>query len=147
MILQSLQFILFCVQKMILYQIVVSFSKKLFLLTTLWTSLIRKTSWTMNILIVVLLFTLKLLQKSDRSTENGITIPGPLKNPSAFPVTISITVLWISSVTLISFCTRKISGTRFQQHLCHSIALLIYSLCPISTFNQQLTVIERTHIR
>ena len=44
MILQSLQFILFCVQKMILYQIVARNSKKLFLLMTLCTSLMRRTS-------------------------------------------------------------------------------------------------------
>ena len=43
MILQSLQFILFCVRKMILYQIVVRISKRLFLLMTLYTSLTRRT--------------------------------------------------------------------------------------------------------
>ena len=32
--------------------------------------------------------------KSDRSTENGITFPDPMKNPSTFPATINITVLW-----------------------------------------------------
>ena len=42
-------------------------------------------------LILVLLSTPKLLQKSDRSTENGITFQDSVKNPSAFPVTISIT--------------------------------------------------------
>ena len=34
----------------------------------------------MEILIVVLLSNLKLLQKADRSTENGITFPDPVKN-------------------------------------------------------------------
>ena len=48
----------------------------------------------MEILIVVLLFTLKLQQKTDRSLENGITFPDPVKNPSAFPVTINITVFY-----------------------------------------------------
>ena len=43
MILQSLQFILFCVRKMILYQIVVRISKKLSPLMTLYTSLTRRT--------------------------------------------------------------------------------------------------------
>ena len=57
----------------------------------------------MKILIVVLLSTLKLLQKSERSTENGITFPDPVKNPTAFPVTIGITVLLMSSIALISF--------------------------------------------
>ena len=46
-ILQSLQFILFCVWKMILYQIVVRMSKRLFLLMKLCTSLTRRTSWPM----------------------------------------------------------------------------------------------------
>ena len=41
--------------------------------------------------------------KSDRSTENGITFPDPVKNPSAFPVTIVITVLLMSRITLLSF--------------------------------------------
>ena len=45
----------------------------------------------MMILIVLLLSTLKLPQKTDRSTEKGSTIPDPVKNPRAFPVTINIT--------------------------------------------------------
>ena len=56
----------------------------------------------MQILIVVLRFTMKFLQKSKRSTENGITFPDLVKNPSAFPVTIGITDLLMSSVTLTS---------------------------------------------
>ena len=44
MILQSLQFILICVQKMILYQMVVRISKRLFLSMTLCASLMRRTS-------------------------------------------------------------------------------------------------------
>ena len=91
-ILKSLQFILFCVQKMIFYQILVKISNSLFPLMALCTSLMRRTSWPMLIFIVVLLSTLKLLQKSDRSTENGITFPDPVKNPRALPVTINITV-------------------------------------------------------
>ena len=46
---------------------------------------------------------LKLLQKSDRSTENGITFPGPVKNRNAFPAMINIPVLLMSSIALISF--------------------------------------------
>ena len=45
---------------------------------------------------------LKLLQKTDRSTENGITFPDPVKNPSSFPVTTNITVLLMGSINLIS---------------------------------------------
>ena len=48
-------------------------------------------------------FLLKLLQKSDRSTENGIIFPDPEKNPNAFPATINLTFLLISSIALLSF--------------------------------------------
>ena len=113
---------------------------------TLWTSLVKRTSWPTKILIVVLLSTLELRQKSDRSTENGITFPDPVKNPSAFPETINITVLFMRSIILISFWTRKIYGTWFQQLLCHSTILMIDTLCPISTLNQQLTNLQQTHI-
>ena len=41
--------------------------------------------------------------KKVRSTENGTTSPDPVKKPSAFPVTIGVTVLLLSSMTLISF--------------------------------------------
>ena len=101
----------------------------------------------MTILIVVLLSTLKLLRKTKRSTENGITFPDPVKNPSAFPVTIGITVLLMSSITLISFWTRTTYRTWFQQLLYHSVTLMIDTLCPISTLKQQLTNLEQTHIR
>ena len=147
MVLQSFQFILFCVQKMILYQIVVRISTKLFPLMTLCISLMKRTSWPMKILIVVLLSTMKLLQKSDRSTENGITFPDPVKNPSEIPVTISITVLFMGSLALISLWTRTISGTWFRQLLCHSTTLMTDTLCPISTLNQQLTNLKQSHIR
>ena len=147
MVLQSFQFILFCVQKMILYQIVVRVSTRLFLSMTLCISLLKRTSWPMKILIVVLLSTMKLLQKSDKSTENGITFPDPLKDQSEIPVTISITVLFMGSLALISLWTRTISGTWFRQLLCHSTTLMTDTLCPISTLNQQLTNLEQSHIR
>ena len=101
----------------------------------------------MKKLIGVLLSTLKLLQKCERSTENGIRFPDLVKKPSAFPVTIGITVLFMSSITLNSFWTRTLYGTWFQQLLCHSITLMINTLCPIRTLNQQLTNLEQTHIR
>ena len=41
--------------------------------------------------------------KSDRSTENGIFFPDPVKNPSALPATINMSVLLMSSIALISF--------------------------------------------
>ena len=37
------------------------------------------------------------------SQNNGITFPDPVKNPNAFPATINIPVLLISSIALISF--------------------------------------------
>ena len=43
------------------------------------------------------------LQKSDRSTENRITFPDPVKNPNALPVTINIPVWLMRSIALISF--------------------------------------------
>ena len=101
----------------------------------------------MKISIMALLSTMKLLQKSEKSTENGITFPDPVKKPSAFPVTIGITVLLMSSRTPISFWTRTIYGTWLQQLLCHPITLLIDTLRPISTLNQQLINLEHTHIR
>ena len=147
MILQSLQFILFCVHKMILYQTVVRFSKRLFLSMTLCTSLMRRTSWHMYTLIVVLLSTLKLLQKLNRSNENRSSFPDPVKNPSAFAAAINLTVVLVSSIALTPFWTRTISGTWFQQLLCHSTTLMIDTLCPISFFNQQLTYLKQSHIR
>ena len=90
---------------------------------------------------------LELLQKLDRSSENGITFPDPVKNPNAFPATINMPVLLMSSISLISFWTRTIYGTWFQQLLCHSATLMIHTLCSISTLNQQLNNLEQTQIR
>ena len=53
----------------------------------------------------------------------------------------------MSSITLISFWTRTIYGTWLQQFLCHSITLMIDTLCPISTLYQQFTNLEQTNIR
>ena len=147
MILQSLQFILFCVRKMILYQIMVRMSKRLFHLMTFYTSWTRRTWWLMQILIVVLRSSLKLRQKSDRLTENGIIFPDPVKNPNAFPATINILVLLMSSIALISFWTRTIYGTWFQQFLCHSTTLMIHTPCSIKTLNEHFNNLEQTHNR
>ena len=96
---------------------------------------------------MVLLCTMKLPQKSNGSTENAITIPDLVKDPSALPTTINIGVLLMSSIPLISLQNRTVYGTRFQQLLCHSTTLLIETLCPLSTINQQLINLEQTHIR
>ena len=98
-------------------------------------------------LIVVLRSSLKLLQKSDRSTENGITYLDPVKNPNAFRATMNIPVLLMSSISLIPFWTRTIYRTWFQQLLCHWTTIMIHTLCSISTLNQQLNNLEQTHIR
>ena len=132
---------------MMLYQILVRMSERLFLLMTSCTSLTRRASWPVYILFVVLLSSMKLLQKSDRLTENGITFADPMKNGSAFPATMNISVLLMSSIPLISFWTRTIYGTCFQQLLNHSITLMIHTLCPIGNLNQQLNNLEHTHIR
>ena len=79
--------------------------------------------------------------------ENGITFPDTEKNPNAFSATINIPVLLMSSIALISFWTRKIYGTWFQQLLCHSAPLMIHTLCSISTLKQQLNNLEQTQIR
>ena len=96
---------------------------------------------------MVLLSCLKLLQKSDRSTENGITFPDPVKNPSAFPATINMSVLLMSSIALISFWPRTFYGTCLQQLLRHSTTIMIDTLYSIKTLNQQLTNLEQSHIR
>ena len=114
---------------------------------TLDTSLTRWTWWFMYILIMVLRSSLKLLEKQDRSTENGFTFPDPVKNSNAFPATINLPVLLMSSIALISFWTRTIYGTWFKQIVCHSAILMWHTLRLISTLNQQLNNLEQTHIR
>ena len=96
---------------------------------------------------MVLLSTLKHLLKSDRSIENRITLPDPLKTQSAFPEAISKTVLLMSSIALISLWTCTISVTWFHRLLCHSATVMIDTLCPISTLNEQLTNLEQTNVR
>ena len=98
-------------------------------------------------LIVVLRSSLKLVQGSDTSAENGITFPDPVKNPNAFPATINIPIVFISSIPLISFWTRTVYLTWFQQLLCQSTILMIHTLCSIRTLNQQLNNLEQTHFR
>ena len=141
---QSLQSNLVCGRKMIIYQTVVKISQRLFLLMKLCTWLMI-TLWPMYVLIVVLLFTLKLLQKSDGSTENRCKIPDLSKNPSALSATINITVLIMSSISLKYFPTFKNNGEWFQQLLCQTTTLMIEALCPITTLNQLLTNLEDSY--
>ena len=132
---------------MILYQSLARISKRTVSFEDIVLSLMSRASWPVKNLIVVLLSTLKLLQKTSKSTENGIIFPDPVKNPSAFPITINKTVLLMSSISLTSFRTSTMYGTWFQQLLCHSTTLMIDTLYPISTLNQQLTNLEQTHFR
>ena len=53
--------------------------------------------------------------KADRSAEDGITFPDPVKNPSAFPATINMSVLLMNSIALISIWPLTFYGTRLQQ--------------------------------
>ena len=53
----------------------------------------------------------------------------------------------MSSIALISFWPRTFYGTCLQQLLRHSTTIMIDTLYPISTLNQQLTNLEQTHIR
>ena len=103
------------------------------------------TSWPMYVLIVVLLFTLKLLQKSNRSTENGFTIPDLLKNPGTFSATINITNLIMSSLSPKTFWTLKKDVQWFQKLLCQTTTLMIEALCPITNLNQHLTNLEDSY--
>ena len=96
---------------------------------------------------LVWLSTREFLQKSDTLIQKGSTFPDHVNNPSAFPAAINITVLLMSSIALISVWTRTFYGTWLQQLLCHSTTLMIHTLCPISTLNQQLTNLKLTHIR
>ena len=74
-------------------------------------------------------------------------ISSSCENSISFPVTFGITVSLMRSITLISFWTRTIYETWFQQIFCQSITLMIDTLSPISTLNQQFTSLEQSHIR
>ena len=141
------QFILSCVQQTISYQIGVKTSKKLFFFDKILHFPDEESIVTFVDFDLVVFSTLELLQKTNRSTKKGFTFPDPVKNPSAFSATINIIVFLLSSIPLLSFWARTISATWFQQFLCHSITLMIETLCPMSTLNQQLTNLEQTHIR
>ena len=71
------------------------------------------------------------------------------EKPQCIPVvdTINMSVLLMSSIALISFWPRTFYGTSLQQLLGHSTTIMIDTLYPISTFNQQLTNLEQIHIR
>ena len=147
MILQSLQFILFCVRKMILYQIVVRMSKRWFLFDDVVDCIDEE-----NIVSYVnfdygITFLSETPTKIRQINRERITFPDPVKNPSAIPATINMSLLLLSSIALISFWPRTIYGTCLQQLLGHSTTIMIDTLYPISTFNQQLTNLEQTHIR
>ena len=88
---------------------------------------------------------LKLLHKSDRSTENGITFPDPVKNPNAFPATINIPVLLMQQHSSNIFLN--------PYNLWDMVPAALMSLshtndtCSIGTLNQKPNNLEWTHIR
>ena len=92
-------------------------------------------------------FLLKYPKKSGLWTENGFTFPDSVKSLNAFLATINISVLLTSSILIISSWICTIYGTWFQQPLCHSATLMIHTLYSISTLNQHLNNLEKTHIR
>ena len=112
-------------RRLVVFQIMIIISRRRFLSMTWCTLLMRRKSWPMYILVAVLLFTLKLLQTSKGSTENGKTLPDPVKKPSASQMKIPITVLLLISKTLITFWTRTIYGIRIQQLFWHFTTLLM----------------------
>ena len=75
-------------------------------------------------------------------------IPRSCEKPKCIPSNDQhICFFLMSSIALISFWTRTNYGTWFQQLLCHSSTLMVVTLCPISTLNQQFTNLEQTYIR
>ena len=70
-----------------------------------------------------------------------------MKNPNAFPATNNMSVLLMSSIAVISFSPRTCYGTCLQQLWRHSNTIMIDTLYPISTLNQQLANLEQTHNR
>ena len=86
--------------------------------------------------------------KKVTSNEKGITFPDPVKKPCAFPATINITAFFDEQYTSNIFLNPyKLWDMVPATPLCHSITLLMKTLCPISNLNQQLTYLEQTHIR
>ena len=89
----------------------------------------------------------KTPRKFRQINREQIYISRSREKPSAYPATINTSVLLMSSIAVISFGTRTIYGTWFQQLLCHSPTPMIHTLCWISTLNQQLNNLEQTHTR
>ena len=69
------------------------------------------------------------------------------ENLSAVPASINIAVLLMSSIPVISLWTLTIYRTWVQQLLCHSTALMVETICPISLLYQQFTNLAQTHSR
>ena len=87
-------------------------------------------------------------KKSDRSTENRFSFPEPLKNASAFPVTTNINCIIVEHHSSNNCLNPYNLWDQIQAALLppnHTNDRDI--LCPISTLNQQLTILEQTHIR
>ena len=144
-ILQSLQFILFCFRKKILYQIEVRMSKRRFF-DDIVHFIVKENIVTYVDFDCGITFLPETPTKIRQVNRERNYISRSCENPCAFPATVNISVLLMSSIALISFMFRTFYGTCLQQLLRHSTTIMIDTLYPISTLNQQLTNLEQTHI-
>ena len=146
MILQSLQFIVVCVRKMILYQIVVRRSKSLCFDDVV--HFIDKDDMVTYVdFDCGFTFFPETPTKIRQINRERNYISGSCDKPQCIPSnnqhTCSVDEQHISHTLL----NRTNYGTWFQQVLCHSSTLMIHTLCSISNLNQQLNNLEQTHIR
>ena len=147
MIPQSLQLILFCVPKMIFYQILVRIWRRMFLSKALCTSLMRRTSWLMLIFFCGKTFYPETPTKIRQINRERNYISISCEKTQGIPSNDQKNCFFMSSITLIHFWTHTTYGTKFQQLSCHPNKVTIGTLCPISTLSHQLTNLEQTHIR
>ena len=145
MVLQRLQFFLLYVEKMILYQILVGLSERLFPPMTLCASLVGKLTYVNSDCSLTFLHEDPI--KNRQINRKVSTFPDPVENSSAIPGMIYKTVPLMSNKHVISFWTRDVCGTWFQQLLSHSATQMIETPSPISTLNQELTNLEQTLTR
>ena len=145
MILRRLQFILFWVRKMVLYQIVVRTSK--YYVNDMEHFIDEENIVTYVDFECGIAFYPETPTKIRQINWDRNYISRSCKKPKCIPARINITVLLMSSIAVISFWARTISGTWFQQLVCHSTTLMIDTLCPIITLRKELTNLEQTLIQ
>ena len=117
-------------------------------LSMIWFTLLMSTTWRpLYVLVVVLLTTLNVIEKSNLSTEDWQNSPDLVKTSVASQVTINLTVLSMRSVPLTSFQTLVYSGLWIQQLPGNSTALQLRIQWPFSIFKAQLTNLKQNHNR